>query len=292
MRSNLVLVLAERFRMVPVQVWRNLGTNHTYRWPSAIGYTLGALSVLYSAFTLLFHYNIDLRSVIHLPFHAFFEEQLLPFIASPFIFVGLSLGRVGATLLAASAVGGTILAKAEFRTGMRLSKHVLVQHETGPNFDFETLKNPQIPQPPKHTLRSRALVYVAALALGYSFLGFLAFAAFVPFGLLFFVRDVRYMLTWVGATLLYVPEHLLAPYERWGQDDYWGTRWFLAFFKRRQALDRLLENYYIEFWRVDSLDPAKRHWIAAKNSVKDGARVIALAMWFALISLAIWHFVA
>ena len=291
-RPPLLPTLGKRVLALPGQIWRNLGTNQKYRWPSATGYTLGALSTMYSFFALLYDYNIDLKGILEIPLQRFFTEQVLPFLASPLVYVGISLGGTGRALLVVSAIGGAILANAEFRTRFRLSKHVFVKRESGPRFDLEALKkNPGLPEPPSHTLLSRAAVYGAALLLGYSMLGLIAFTVFVPFGVYFFFRDIRYLLAWTLTNVLYVVEHLLAPYERWGDDQYWGTRWFLAVFTRRRRLDSFLETDYIDFWRIDSLDPKQRNWTSAKRSVRDGGRVVALTMWLLLSAIVVWQLV-
>lgn len=291
-RPNLLLALGSRFLALPGHIWRNLGTNQKYRWPSATGYTLGALSALYSVFALLYDYSIDLKSILRLPLLRFFAEEVLPFLAAPLVYVGFNLGRTGAALLVLSTIGGAVLANAEFRTKFRWSRHIFVKRESGPRFNLKAFKDsPGLPEPPAHTLLSRAAMYGVALVLSYSFLGLIAFAAFVPFGVYFFFRDVRYVLTWLGAIMLYAVEHLLAPYERWGDDQHWGTRWFLAFFTRRGKLDALLQNYYIDFWRIDSLDPKQRSWVASKNLVRDGGRVIALTMWLLILAFVVWRFV-
>lgn len=289
-RPPLLLTLCKRVLSLPRQIWRNLGTNHKYRWPLATGYTVGALSTLYSVFAFLYDYNIHLKGILELPFHQFFTEDVLPFLASPLIYIGINLGSTGKALLAVSAIGGSILANAEFRNNFRFLNHVFVKRETGPNFDFEALKNsPAIPEPPSHSLLSRAAVYGGALLLGYTMLGLAAFAVFVPFGFYFLFRDIRYLLGWILANILYIIQHLLAPYERWSDDQYWGTRWFLAVYKRRRKLDEFIESDYIDFWRTDSLDPKKRNWTSAKRSVRDGGRVIALAMWFFFVATAVWQ---
>ena len=87
-------------------------------------------------------------------------------------------------------------------------------------------KNSGMPEPPKHTMLTRAAVFGAALLVGYSFAR-LHLAAFIVFGLYFFYRDVIYLLGFLASNVLYVFEHFLAPYERWGDDNYWGTRWFI-----------------------------------------------------------------
>lgn len=287
-RPSLFLTIAGRVIEFPRRIRQNLGTNHKYRCASAIGYTLGATGVLYSVFSLLYDYNIDLRAILRLPLLVFFREQLLPFLASPLIYFGINIGRLGSVLLTASLIGGSILAQAEFRTCFRWLKHVFVKRERGPRFDPKAfLQNPGLPEPPAHSLMSRLTMYGLAALLGYSFIGLIAFSVFVPVGLYFFVRDVRYILTWFASHFLYMAEHLLAPYERWGDDQYWGTRWFLAVFTRRRELDSVVERYYVDFWRIDSLDPKKRTWVAGKNSVRDGARVVALSMWFFLLVLAV-----
>ncbi len=292
-RPPLLSTLAKRVLALPGQIWRNLGTNQKHRWPSATGHTLGALSAMYSIFALLYDYNIDLKGILDIPLHRFFTEQVLPFLASPLVYVGINLGGTGKALLALSAIGGAILANAEFRTRFRLSKHVFVKRESGPRFDLEALKrNPGLPEPTSHTLLSRAAVYGAPLLLGYSMLGLVAFTVFVPFGAYFFFRDIRYLLAWILANVLYVVEHLLAPYDRWGDDQYWGTRWFLAVFTRRRKLDAFLEKDYIDFWRIDSLDPKQRDWTSAKRSVRDGGRVVALTMWLLLSAIVVWQLVA
>jgi len=66
-------------------------------------------------------------------------------------------------------------------------------------------------------------------------------------------------------------------------NQYWGTRWFLAFYTRRRKLDDYLERFYIDFWRVESIDPKRRHWTAARNSIRDGARVVAIALWLSIL---------
>jgi hypothetical protein len=244
-------------------------------------------------FALIYDYNIDLRGILELPLQRFFSEQILPFLASPLVYVGINLGGTGRALLALSTIGGAILVNAEFRTKFRLSKHLFVKQESGPRFDLKAWKkNPGMPNPPSHTLLSRAAVYGAALLVGYSMLGLVAFLVFVPFGVYFFFRDIRYFLAWVLANFLYIIEHVLAPYERWGDDGYWGTRWFLAIFTRRRELDAFIEKDYIDFWRLDSLDPKQRNWTSAKQSVRDGGRVIALAMWLLLVAIAVWQLVA
>lgn len=287
-RPNLFLTLGRRVLEFPRRIWQNLGTNHKYRWPSAIGYTLGATSFLYSAVSLLYDYNIDLGAIVRLPLLVFFREQMLPFLASPLTYVGVNIGRLGSVLLTASLIGGSILANAEFRTRFRWLKHVFVKRERGPRFDPKTFfQNPGLPEPPAHSLMSRLTMYGLAALLGYSFIGLIAFIVFIPFGLYFFLRDVRYILSWLASHFLYMAEHILAPYERWGDDQYWGTRWFLAVFTRRRECDSVVERYYVDVWRIDSLNPKKRTWVAGKNAVRDGARVVALTMWFFVLVLGV-----
>jgi hypothetical protein len=95
----------------------------------------------------------------------------------------------------------------------------------------------------------------------------------------------------VASNVLYVFEHLLAPYERWGKDEYWGTRWFLWFFTRRRKLDDFLQRFYIDFWRVESIDPKRRHWTAARNSIRDGGRVVAIALWLSILLAILSRFI-
>jgi len=291
-RPPLVLTLGKRLFALPGQIWRNLGTNRKYRWPSATGYTLGAVGTMYSLTALLYDYNIDLKGILELPLQRYFREQVLPFLASPLVYVGISLEGAGRALLAVSAIGGAILANAEFRSRFRLSKHLFVKRESGPRFDFEELDKDPWPEPPSHTIRSRAAVYGAALLLGYSMFGLLAFAVCVPLGIYLFLRDIRYLLSWLVANVLYTIEHVLAPYERWGDDQYWGTRWFLAVFMRRRRLDEFLEKDYIDFWRFDSLDPKQQNWTSAKGTVRDGGRVVALTIWLLLSVILAWQFMA
>jgi hypothetical protein len=292
-RNNLLLVLAQRLHSFPRQLWRNLATNEKYQVPLAIGYSIGAVSALYSILSLFYKFNIDMRQVIFLPFSTFFSEQVLPFVASPLVYAGLDLSPPWHALLAISSIGGAILARAEFRTKLRWSKHIFSKKEAGPRwFDLEDLKkNPGMPEPPKHTMLTRAAVFGTALLLGYSFVGLVAFAAFFVFGLYFFYRDVVYVLGFLASNVLYVFEHFLAPYERWGDDNYWGTRWFLAFFTRRQKLDRFIERYYIDFWRVESLDPKRRHWMTLRNSIRDGGRVVAITLWLSILVALLSRFI-
>ena len=95
---------------------------------------------MYSIFALLYDYNIDLKGILDIPLHRFFTEQVLPFLASPLVYVGINLGGTGKALLALSAIGGAILANAEFRTRFRLSKHVFVKRESGPRFELATFR--------------------------------------------------------------------------------------------------------------------------------------------------------
>lgn len=283
MRTNLLVALGRRILSFPKQVWWNLGTNRKYRIPSAVGYTIGAVSALYSFLSLFYRINIDIQQLLWLPFYEFFSDQVLPFLAAPLLYVGLNLSAPWQALLAISSIGGATMANAEFRSKLRLSKHISSEKESGPDFSPESFKNPVMPEPSKHSLWSRAAVFGATLLLAYSFVGLLGFTAFLAFGIYFFYRDVVYFLAFLCSNLLYIFEHFLAPYERWGEDEYWGTRWFLTFFTRRQKLDKFVERSYIEFWRVDSLDPKQRHWTAAKKLVHDGARVVAITLWLLII---------
>jgi hypothetical protein len=286
-RPPLLAELGRRLLALPRQIRENLATNYKYQWPSALGYTLGALSTIYSVVALLYEYRIDLTGILRMPFRQFFTDQVLPFLASPLQYVGIELGSRAEALLAISAIGGSILANAEFRTDFRFARHVFGKSKPMLNFDLdEVFKDGGLPEPPSHSVKSRAALFLAALVLGYSMVGLAAFAVFVPFGVYFLLRDVRYLLAWIAGNVLYVAEHLLAPYERWGDDEYWGTRWFLAVYRRRRALDEFLRTDYVDFWRADSLDPRYRHWNAVKRSFRDGGRVVALAMWTFLIALA------
>lgn len=287
MRQNLILVLVQRIFSFPQHVWRNLGTNWKYRLPSAIGHSLGAVSAVYSILSLFYRLNVDIGQFLRLPFERFFSEQLLPFLTSPLVFVGFELSPPWHALLAISSIGGAVMANAEFRTKLRWSKHLLVKGETGPLFNLDALKNPKnpgMPEPPRHSLLTRTAVFGVALLLAYSFVGLLGFAVFVLFGAYFFYRDVVYVLAFLASNVLYVFEHLLAPYERWGEDQYWGTRWFLAFFTRRRKLDEFIERSYIDFWRVESIDSKRRQWTAARNSIRDGARVVAITLWLFILA--------
>jgi hypothetical protein len=282
------MTLGRRIIALPFLIWGNLGTNSSYRWPSAFGYTVGAVSVLHSVVALLYDLRVELRDVIRLPLHQFFTEQVLPVIAAPLVYVGIDLSELGKSLVALSGIGAAILANAEFRNRYRLARHLFSEREMGPKIDFGPWdKAPELPKPPSHTVTSRAMLFAIVFLLTYSMAGLLAFAIFVPFGIYFFLRDVRYLLAWGLAIILYAFEHLLAPYERFGDDEYWGTRWFLAVFNRRRALDELLRTDYIDFWRVDLVGPRHRDWNAAKRSLKDGGRVVALALWLLPVAVVL-----
>jgi hypothetical protein len=286
-RDNLLLVLGKRLVALPSQVKGNLATNPKYQWPMLFGYMAGAVSTLYSVLGLFYNFNLARFRLPDAPLLELYREQVLPFLASPLVYVGITLDRTGEALVALATIGGAILANAEFRTELRLLKHVFIKRYTGPEIDFSILKSlPGLQDPPAHTLRSKAGVTAAALLSGWTLLGLIPFLVFLPFGIYFFLRDLRYLLTWLYANLLYVFEHLLAPLERPGDDKYWGTRWFLAFFVKRQQLDESMRHFYIDFWRSDSLDPAQWNWTAAKRSILDGGRVVALALWL-LVAISI-----
>ena len=294
MRENLIVALAKRLISFPVQIWRNLGTNSKYRKPKAIGYSLGAVTTLFAIVRLLYDFNIDLKQYFELPFARFFSEEVLPFIAAPLTYIGLDLSPPWQALLALSGIGGAVVANAEFRTKQRGFRHLFVERETGPRFSLAALEalentNPRdaMPDPPKHTLFTRAAVFGIGFVLGYTFLGLLFFPAFLIFGLYFFWRDIVYILCFVESNVLYVGDHVLARYDRRDDSQFWGTRWSLAVFTRQRKLDELLKRYYIEFWRTRSLDPAKQNWMALRDSVEDGGRVVANAIWLSILVLVI-----
>lgn len=270
---------------LPRRIWLNLSGDRRHRWTLAIGYSFGALGTVYSILALLYDLNIDLASFLRMPFDRLFFERVLPFLAHPLAYVGIQLGRTGEALVALSGIGGSVLSNAEFRSGRRLWRHV-VFGEPAFRIDLSAWdKKPRRPDPPAHTVLSRLAVYGSALLLAYSLLGLVPFTIFLPVGFYFFLRDVRYLLGWALADVLYAGQLLLAPYERWGEDEYWGTKWFLAFYDRRNALDDWLDRYYREFWLLDY--PGQEHWTAAKRTLRDGARVIALALWLSAIGIGL-----
>lgn len=288
-RPNISIILFRRIFGFPIQIWRNLGTNSKYRVPKFIGYSLGGLSFAYSFVSLFYALNMDLNIMFALPFYSYFSEHIVPFVAKPFVYIGIDISNFGKCLLTISSVGGVVLANADFRTKFRLTKYIFLKKEDdlSPRFDRNTFKEPPKLEPQKTSFLNRTIPVIIALLLGYSFLGLLGFLLFIPFGLYFLWRDTVYIAGFIVSQILYIFEYLLAPFERWGEDEYWGTKWFLAFYRKRRALDEFIERSRIEFWRVRSLDLKKRSWTAAQGSVADGGRVIANGLWILLFALIV-----
>jgi hypothetical protein len=136
-RPPLLAALGKRLLALPRQIPENLGTNYKYQWPTALAYTLGALSTIYSVIALFYEYRIDLTGILRLPFQQFFVDQVLPFLASPQRYVGIDLGSRAEALLGISAIGGSILANAEFRTDFRFARHVFGKSKPALNFDLD-----------------------------------------------------------------------------------------------------------------------------------------------------------
>lgn len=250
----------------------------------AIAYTLGGIFAAYAYVKLFYELNIDLRTAIHLPLSNLFSQELLPFLASPLTFVGFAHQSVAHTLLVFSGIGASVFTSAEFLSKWRLTKHWFFKRETGPRFNLDWSKNPGMPEPPRATFVIRIGRFLLGVFLTYSFIGIIFFPVFIVFGAYFFYRDIVYIAAFLAAQLLYVGQYFLAPYERWGDDESWGTRWFLVFYIRRKALDNFVTNSSIDFWRVQSVDPKQRNWMAARPMVARGARVMTNAGWFLLIA--------
>jgi hypothetical protein len=285
MRENLFIILIRRLSSFPIQLWRNLGTNQRYRTPLAIGYAVGAVSTLYSFLSIFYQFNIDLGLFLSLPFQQFFLDQVLPFLAAPLNFIGFKISQAWQGLIAISSIGGAVMANAEFRTKCHFLKYIFTPEKLEPNLDPKDWKNLPKLDPPKHTMLTRFIVLIASLVLAYTFLGLVVFVVYIGFGVYFIIRDIKYFIAFLFSNILYLPEHLLAPYERWGDDEYWGTRWFLFFFNKRRKLDEFVERSCIDFWRIDSLDPNQEHWNVMKKSISDGARVVANTVWlFAIVA--------
>lgn len=163
---------------------------------------------------VLYELNINLAQMFSLPFLSISKREVLPFIATPFLFVGLSLTTTWKALLSLSCIGGSCLANAAFRTRWRALRHAFVERERGPRFLRSAVGKP-LPDPyPKHSVVSRIMIVAASIVLGYSFIGLGAFLLFFMFGIHAYCRDLLYTCAIALSKAFWVADRLVRPYDK------------------------------------------------------------------------------
>jgi hypothetical protein len=233
---------------------------------------------------LLYELNIDWTLARKLPLWDFYSEQLVPFLVTPFRWVGIDLHDILEPLLVLSGLGAALWTGAEYRRGVYLALYPFPKLQRRPgDVEFgDWSEPPKVREPPPMLLRWIARIAQLVL-LKYTFLGLIAVVPGVLAGLRAGPRYVYEVWLLVAGNCLYVIQHFLAPYERWDEQDHPDTKRFLLVYNLRADMEERLHGLLqrpplIPVSEVGTIKPL------VKTLLADSARVFAIAL--GLIGLA------
>jgi len=228
---------------------------------------------------LCYSLNIDLFDAVRLPLWEFYRQQVVPFVHQPFEWIGMDLGRYR-SLIVGSGVGAYIWAGAEYRSNTYIMLYPFPQLQRRPG-EIDLKQDwsipPKIPTPPKWLSVRWWTRIPHKLFLTYSFLGLGCTIAGLASGIVTLGRYLGELVLFTTGTAIFVLQHYLAPLERMGDDNYWGTRVFLRVFNLRRGVDEKLSvrlNRF-RFIRVDQIGSVR---VVVEDILREAGRLWALVL--------------
>jgi hypothetical protein len=272
--------------------WKRVHWGDEMRRHLYISYAICGVIATYSVIHLAYEINIDFLAIIKLPIQEFYTKQIVPFISSPLKWVELRPGPIYKSLLVFSGVGAYIWSNAEFNYNQYLLLYFFPSKQQRPGelrffdkIDWETAGKPE--KPPKFFWKgfTKLIIRLAyKLILMYTLLGLICIIVGFFSGIQKLIMYLYELFLFILSQIVFPVQYLLAPIERWGQDDYWGTRLFLAVYNFRKKIDNKLEGRLQRLTIIPQKQIGTIYPIANGIIVQSG-RIAALTM---IIVIVIW----
>ncbi len=223
-----------------------LGSRERNQRYMLIAYIIGSFTTTYSVIDILYDLNITFINSIELPFYDFYVQEIIPFILSPLKLVGFNYSSFYGSIVIVAGIGASIWANAEFRSNQYLILYPFQNLQDRPGYiesDIEKLsEEPITPEPPKFLSFKSFVRFIEILFLTYTGIGIVSFIGGVVVGFYSLVTFMYEVILLSIGSLVYIFQHILFPLERFGDDDYWGTKVFLSVFNYRRGIDDTLNE--------------------------------------------------